>query len=173
MKNLELKAFYPDLQVASRIAISIGAHKEWQHTQTDTYFKVATGKLKMRQVAGHPAELIFYNRADSKDSKISDYDIFYTNEAVRLREILAKVLPIELTVVKNRTLFLWQNVRIHLDRVEELGNFIEFEAVLGSDESEEQAREKLEYLKEKFAIQPDSLIAHGYYELLYNKHNSV
>lgn len=173
MKNLELKAFYPDLQVASRIASLIGAHKEWQHTQTDTYFKVPFGKLKMRQVAGQPAELIFYNRADSKDSKISDYDIFCTNEGERLKEILAKVLPVELTVVKNRTLFLWQNVRIHLDRVEELGTFIEFEAVLGSDEKEENARQKLEYLKEMFAIQPDSLIAQGYFDLLHNKHNSL
>jgi len=34
-------------------------------------------------------------------------------------------------VSKRREIYLWHNVRIHLDAVTGLGSFVEFEAVLG------------------------------------------
>lgn len=62
-------------------------------------------------------------------------------------------------------LFLWEEVRIHLDEVEGLGNFIEFEAVVsdGSDLSREKAH--VATMRQAFAIDDSSVIGGSYCDL--------
>jgi len=166
LQNLEIKAVYPNLEYAAAQAIAIGAHLEWECEQQDTYFKVAQGKLKLRQVSGHPAELIHYQRSTTSEVKTSDYLIYRTSDPDMLGRILESFLHSDTVVKKNRTLYLWHNVRIHLDRVEGLGNFIEFEAVITDNADHILSRERLEYLITIFAIDPDALQTVGYYELI-------
>jgi adenylate cyclase, class 2 len=99
---------------------------------------------------------------------LSDYHIFYTNAADDLLAVLSQSLGIDVRIIKKRTLFLWKNVRIHLDCVEGLGDFIEFEAVLNSDYHQQQAQEDLAFLKNLFTIVEKDLIGSGYYELVKN-----
>ena len=47
-----------------------------------------------------------------------------------LAEALDAALGTVVVVSKRRRLFLWEGVRIHLDEVDGLGSFVEFEAVL-------------------------------------------
>ena len=47
-------------------------------------------------------------------------------------------------VRKRREIYLWQNVRIHLDDVEGLGQFLEFEAVLSPEIDEAAGRRQLQ-----------------------------
>jgi adenylate cyclase, class 2 len=63
------------------------------------------------------------------------------DQVAELRAALSSALGIKVVVAKKRSLFLWNEVRIHLDEVKGLGNFIEFEAVAGygSDLSREKA----------------------------------
>ncbi len=165
MKNLEIKAFFPDLKKAENITLAIGAKKIWEHVQRDTYFKVNKGKLKLRQVDGEPAELIFYDRPPIKDSKISSYSIYRTVKADELSAVLAKFLDIDLVVLKTRILYLWQNVRIHLDRVNNLGTFIEFEAALDGEKNVKASQDRMQFLINSFSIKQNDLLSKGYYEL--------
>ncbi len=75
-------------------------------------------------------------------------------------------LGVKVVVEKKRQLFLWRGVRIHLDLVETLGNFIEFEAIVsaGSDLSREQR--KVEALREEFGLADADLVASSYGDLI-------
>ena len=86
-------------------------------------------------------------------------------EPTGLREALASVLGVEVVVSKARRLFVFEGVRIHLDRVEGLGDFIEFEGVAtdGTDPGDFVAL--LTTLRTHFAIAEDDLVPHGYSDL--------
>ncbi len=166
MENLELKAHYPDLQEAHHRAIQLGAIRQWCVSQTDTYFLLSDGKMKLRQVQGLSAELITYQRPQHQDAKRSAYQIYRTSEPQALIKTLSMLFPIDIIVQKTRTLYLWNTVRIHLDSVHDLGNFIEFEAVIGAPAHYEQAQTCLQELQHAFAIPGSALCASGYYELM-------
>ena len=69
-------------------------------------------------------------------------------------------------VSKRRRLFLWEGVRIHLDEVDGLGSFVEFEAVLPDAGDAETARGKVARLRAELGIEDDALISAGYADLL-------
>jgi len=154
------------LDKAYQIALSIGATKEGLYNQVDTYFAVPEGKLKLRQFEEKKGELIAYNRPSRHEAKLSEYHLFHVNQPLQLIHVLKQVLPIEVIVRKERTVLIWENVRIHLDRVEGLGNFIEFEAVLRDGEEENLSRQRVSFLQGKFHITKESLVPVGYYELI-------
>ncbi len=165
MKNLELKARYSDFGFAAQILASLGIEKVWTHRQIDSYFEINDGKLKLRQVDGKPAELIYYKRSSGKGPKISDYSLFRTDFDDDLRHILNAALQVELIVDKIRTLYLWRNVRIHFDKVVGLGEFIEFEAVLSKNAGLAESEKRIAFLRQKLRIDDKNLIDQGYYEL--------
>jgi len=167
MKNLELKAIYPsaDFKTLTPLIKDLGAEKKWTRTQTDTYFTIPTGKLKLREVQDVPAELIAYHRP-SKAVKTSDYKIYQTLKPADLKSVLSHVFPIDLVIKKQRTLYLWKNLRIHLDQVDQLGHFIEFEAVLSEQDTANQSHVRLDLLLQKLSIQQEHIVNVGYYELL-------
>jgi len=118
MTNIELKASYPDLVRAESLAKQLDAKFQWRKRQVDTYFHVAHGRLKLREEEGEAAELISYFRADRAGSRESNYQRLSLPVSEPLRQMLADTLGVWLEVIKTRTLFLYQNVRIHLDEVE-------------------------------------------------------
>jgi adenylate cyclase class 2 len=166
VKNLEIKARCKDVLRAHCDASSLGIEKQWTVTQKDTYFQVLKGKLKLREVDGFPAELIAYSRTHDNKSKISQYEVFRTDRPQEISAILSRVLPVELIVEKERSLYLWESVRIHIDIVKRLGAFIEFEAPINKRADQQAARPKLDHLIQTFNIQDQDLVAVGYYELL-------
>jgi homotetrameric cytidine deaminase len=84
-----------------------------------------------------------------------------------LLEALDAALGSTVVVSKRRRLFIWENVRIHLDDVEGLGAFVELEAVLGPGEGElAVAHEKVARLRSELAISDDALVSAGYSDLL-------
>ena len=145
MKNIEIKSPLGNRPEAEKKLTAIGARLEWTREQVDTFFRVPSGWLKLREVKGCPAELISYRRS-VKDSgpRESEYNIFRLQAATELKLVLEKSLGTLGRVEKQRALWLWRNTRVHLDRVEHLGDFLELETVLsgigpaeGTAESEE------------------------------------
>ena len=102
-----------------------------QH-QIDTYFHCRHGRLKLRQIDGLRAELVWYARPDEEGPKPSDYQLVPLQNPETLKAALAAALGVRAVVEKRREIFLYHSVRIHLDDVVGLGHFIEFEAVLGA-----------------------------------------
>ena len=166
MQNLELKAHCHDISLACCLAEKKGGVRQWSRLQIDTYFKVDHGKLKIRQVGNRHAELIAYNRPSTAAAKISHYDIYEIADPEHFKNLLSLALEQTVVVKKQRDLYLWKNVRIHIDKVENLGNFFEFEAVIDSENNKIASQERIDELILHFGIQQNDMINVGYYELL-------
>jgi len=145
MKNIEIKSPLGNRPEAEKKLAAIGGRLEWTREQVDTFFRVPSGWLKLREVEGCPAELISYRRSvEDSGPRESEYHIFRLQEATELKLVLEQSLGTLGRVEKQRALWLWRNTRVHLDRVEHLGDFLELETVLsgidpaeGTAESEE------------------------------------
>jgi homotetrameric cytidine deaminase len=167
--NVELKARDSDPEMTAARCLAVGASDQGLLSQRDTYFVSRRGRLKLREQGGQHSELIAYRRPDGLQPTESTYvpAPVWTPDA--LTEALDAALGTAVVVAKRRRLFLWEGVRIHLDEVENLGSFVEFEAVLepGSDEGAiTAAREKLTRLRAALQIDDDALVSVGYADLL-------
>ncbi|HUI24640.1 MAG TPA: class IV adenylate cyclase [Candidatus Kryptonia bacterium] len=168
-RNIELKARCDDLLVATRVAERIGAVLHSVERQHDTYFHVAYGRLKLRRrwVDGceAPSELIWYRRPDASQPRASDYSLLATDRGEQLCAQLAGALGIVTQVIKLRTVYLHHHVRIHLDAVDGLGSFLEFEAIVDEHCDDAEALAKLQRLRAAFAIASDQIVSGSYADL--------
>jgi predicted adenylyl cyclase CyaB len=165
-RNLELKAHDPDPPATLRAARSLGARDEGTLEQRDTYFPVAHGRLKLREQTPGDAHLIQYARADAPQERQSAYRIVPIPEPAELTATLGAALGIDAVVTKRRRLLMWQQVRIHLDDVEELGAFVELEAVLADHEELADAQPRIDRLRETLGITDERLEPRGYAQQL-------
>ena len=78
--------------------------------------------MKLRAFADGHGELIFYRRADDTGPKESFYVISPTASPDTLRETLLLAYGVIGRVRKQRCVYMAGRTRIHLDRVEGLGN---------------------------------------------------
>jgi homotetrameric cytidine deaminase len=170
MRNVELKARDPDPARSLERALELGAEDKGEITQRDTYFAGARGRLKLREqeTGGSPLwdELIEYSRDDSTDARTSTYRRVPVADVAALHEALDAAYGTLGTVTKRRRLLLWEGVRIHLDEVEGLGSYLEFEAVAeqGSDLTAEH--EKIERLRSELGVRDANLVATSYLDLI-------
>jgi len=164
VQNIEIKAPVADVAALTARIEALGARREWTHRQRDVFFRVPTGYLKLRSVEGHPGELIAYVRAAGTGPRPSDYDIARVDDPATLERVLAQSLGLRGTVAKTRTLFLWRHTRIHLDRVEGLGDFMELETVVEGI-SEEAARAEAAAAIEALALDPAAFLDRPYLEM--------
>jgi predicted adenylyl cyclase CyaB len=165
-RNLELKARCPDLNRARAAVVQLGAPPAGQEIQTDTFFPVRKGRLKLREIDGQPAVLIWYDRPDQTGARLSNYHLVPIADAELLKTTLTAALGVIGQVHKQRDIYLWHNVRIHLDEVEGLGSFVEFEAVLGPEDDLQTAHERLTDLSARLGIAPADRLSHAYADLL-------
>lgn len=164
MQNVEFKAELRDPALARTICGSIGADSIGTFQQTDTYFRVPDAKLKKRETPGAPTEYIFYNRPNRTRPKLSSYTLY--TEAQAIERFGASPLPVWVVVKKSRALHMYQGVRIHLDEVEGLGHFIEFEAIVTTAHNLADCHNMVDELRRAFSPAMGEPIACGYAELL-------
>jgi adenylate cyclase, class 2 len=164
-RNLELKARdrYPPRSLEA--CLELGAEDGGTLTQRDTYFGVPRGRLKLREEPGR-ATLIAYERPDLAGNKESRYRLVEIPDPAGLRAALESALGVAVVVAKSRRLFLHENVRIHLDRVEGLGDFIEFEAVATEGEDPSRHEGLLDELRAHLGIRDEDLVRESYSDLL-------
>lgn len=164
MHNVEFKAELRDFHLAESICRALGAAEVGILEQTDTYYRVGAGRLKKREQPGEPPEFIYYDRPDRLIPKLSHFRIYSANEA---RERFGdSPLPHWLTVRKHRSLFLLGNVRIHLDRVDQLGTFLEFEAMVSPSCNVSRCHKAIAELRVRFGPALGEAISCGYSDLL-------
>ena len=165
-RNLEIKAIDPDPAATLRAALELGAQDEGRLHQRDTYFHAVQGRLKLREAPPEPAKLISYARAELAGPKVSLYRVVQVADHAALGEALSESLGVQVVVEKARRRLRWRNVRIHLDHVEGLGDFVELEAVAASPGGLEVERDRVEDLRATLRIADERLVAHGYADLL-------
>ncbi len=168
-RNIELKARCADLAAARSAAVDLGATPADRMVQTDTYFRAAAGRLKLREIArdaGAAAELIAYARPDATAARASEYRVVPVPDAPALAAALAETVGLRGVVRKRREVLLWRNVRIHLDAVASLGTFVEFEAVVSADVGDAASRENLETAAAALGIGPADAVGGSYIDLM-------
>jgi predicted adenylyl cyclase CyaB len=164
-RNVELKARDRDPARSVAVCETLGADDGGELIQRDTYFSVTTGRLKLREETNNSSHLISYVRADDFEERLSRYRIIEIEDAEALKAALSERLGTRVVVSKRRRLFLWRDVRIHLDRVDGLGAFLEFEAVAPEDSDLANEWEKVRHLREAFGIEAQDLIDCSYSDL--------
>ncbi len=165
-RNIELKARLLDPVAAQQIATRLCGGRFETQRQTDTYFQCPTGRLKLREIDGRGAQLVWYRRPDQLSAKGSDYLLVPVAEPAQLRAALSAALGVRGVVRKTRRICLFQNVRVHLDAVEGLGDFLEFEAVLDGGVGDEAGHAQVEQLRREFGINETELLAGSYGDTL-------
>jgi adenylate cyclase, class 2 len=164
--NLELKARCADLASARQRVLQFDVHQVGIEVQTDTYFHVPHGRLKLREIEGQLAVLIAYDRPNRTEIRASHYHLVPIPDAMTMKAALEATLGIRGEVRKRREIFLYHNVRIHLDEVAGLGTFIEFEAVQTDATTPEQSQQYLTELSRILSVQPADCVAESYSDLL-------
>lgn len=169
MVNLELKALYSNLAKAEKIARELQATFIGKDQQKDTYFSVKKGLLKLRETQMGRDHLVWYNRPANKQARKSEYYIYEVNDTAQILRILTESMGVRIVVRKVRNVYLYENVRIHLDKVRALGNFIEFEAEITDGKIRPRDKERIDSLINKFEIKTRDLVSQSYSTLLMKK----
>ena len=165
-RNIEIKAHVADMDALAARAAAIADSGPVDIPQDDTFFRCDNGRLKLRTYADGSGELIFYRRADQGGPKESFYVPAPTAAPDALREALTLANGQAGRVVKHRTVFLVGRTRVHLDRVEGLGDFMELEVVLAEDEPPEAGVHEAHELMARLQIPADCLVEGAYHDLL-------
>ncbi len=166
MENIEIKARYDDFARARSVVARLGGRLVQKVKQRDVYFHVPRGRMKWRTGETPGGELIFYERPDATRPRSSRYQIYLSSAPEQLEPMLRAALGVRVVVEKTREVYLIDNVRVHLDVVQGLGTFVEFEAVMSPERDAEAEREKLENWMQEFGIAPAQLVAQSYADLL-------
>jgi len=164
-RNVEIKARLADLEAARRLVERIADGPGEAVDQTDTFFRVPAGRLKLRERSGAGAELIYYRRPDRAGPKESEYETAVPDPG-RLRELLAAALGVAGRVIKRRVVYRAGRTRIHLDRVRDLGDFLELEVELAPGESAAAGVREARRLMGLLDVGDDALEAGAYVDLL-------
>jgi len=165
LKNIEIKARLNDYKNTQALIETICPNPESIEQQIDTFFVTQKGRLKLRETANTSA-LIYYDRVDSVEPSPSDIAISFTDDPATLKDVLSKSLGIRRKVTKERTLYLYSQTRIHLDKVDNLGNFLELEVVLNDNQSENDGKLIAQDIMNKLKINESDLIDKAYVDLL-------
>jgi adenylate cyclase class IV len=165
-RNVEVKARIGSVEALLPSARALADGPEEFFEQDDTFFACAHGRLKLRDFGDGSGELIHYERANTEGPKLSDYVRAPTTDPAALREALTRAHGVIGRVRKTRWLLMAGKTRIHLDRVEGLGDFIELEVVLRSEQSVTDGEAIAEALMDQLGIARDQRVAGAYLDLL-------
>ena len=163
--NVEIKARYQRTEETDRVIRSLGAQFQGVNHQIDIYFEVPNGRLKLRQQEIGPDYLVFYDRDDRTVPKESRYLLAPVENVKDVLDVLGASLGIRTEVRKKREFWLWRNVRIFFDEVEQLGSFLELESVCENGITIDKARRQVSLLVHLFGIQEEDLVAVSYSDL--------
>ena len=134
--------------------------------QIDTYFKSPVGRLKLRE-GNIENTLIHYNRPNQAGPKNSQVTYQKLGPNTNLKEVLSAAMGVLAIVDKKREIYFVENVKFHIDEVQQLGAFVEIEAIdeqgtLGIDKLQTQC----EYFMELFELATKDLIKVSYSDLI-------
>jgi adenylate cyclase, class 2 len=167
--NVEIKARYTNSDFMRRYLLDNAADFKGTDNQTDTYFNVPNGRLKLRQ-GNIENNLIYYERNNQAGPKSSHFDLVAVPDADKLKEVLSKSIGIKVVVEKKREIYFIGNVKFHIDEVPGLGNFAEIEASNKYvDLPLEKLQQQCDFYLRKLQIKEEDLISVSYSDMLIEK----
>lgn len=164
--NIEIKARCSDPTSIRTYLLTHEADFKGIDEQTDTYFHVNHGRLKLRE-GNIENNLIFYERDNQAGPKTSQFHLIKIQDAKGLKEVLAKSMGVKVIVQKKREIYYIANVKFHIDEVPGLGSFIEIEAGnIQADLSKEELKEQCDKYMRTFRIADKDLVDVSYSDML-------
>tara|TARA_B100001971_G_C18267964_1_gene595979 strand:- start:32957 stop:33490 length:534 start_codon:yes stop_codon:yes gene_type:complete len=177
MQNIEIKAKYEDHTKLKLLTNNLGCEYVGLLHQVDTYYATKSGRLKLREFINEKdraAELIPYAKDYSTGPMKSMYSVLKSTEPENLKTILDNILGVIAIVDKKREVYLYENIRIHIDLVKDLGAFMELEAVY--EENGPNAREKevqkVNKLMNLLQVPKENLLDKSYVDYLLSNENT-
>ncbi|HJV19722.1 MAG TPA: class IV adenylate cyclase [Sediminibacterium sp.] len=168
VKNFEFKAKVDSLEPYETKLLTLHPMYHGLDHQTDTYFNVPKGRLKLREGNIENA-LINYDRADVAGSKQSDVILYKHLPDPALKKIMVHQLGIKAIVDKKRKIYFIKNVKFHFDSVENLGTFIEVEAIDHNGTfTTEELQQQCNHYFQFFELTQNQVIDRSYSDLLIN-----
>lgn len=168
--NVEIKARTTDSGPIRNYLISHGAELRGTDQQTDTYFNVPAGRLKLRE-GNIENNLIFYERPDQAGPKQSVFQLVHVPDAPGLKKALAAANGIKVVVKKIREIYYIRNVKFHIDEVPGLGSFVEIEAgnITAPELDARELKVQCDLYLAAFGIEEKDLVEVSYSDLLMAK----
>jgi adenylate cyclase, class 2 len=169
--NVEIKARCAEPDFIRNYLIGKKAEYKGTDEQTDTYFRISPGRLKLRE-GNIENNLIYYQRPDQAGPKNSNFYLAPVNDASALKEVLTAALGLKMIVSKRREIYYIENVKFHIDEVPGLGSFVEIEAGnIRADLSQEELLQQCKYYMKEFGIRSEDLLQHSYCDMLLENKN--
>lgn len=164
--NIEFKARVADRGQYEKMLLDLNPEFRGEDRQTDIYFVVPQGRLKLREGNIENA-LIYYERNETSGVRESDVILHKHEHCEALKKILNKLHQVKTVVKKNRRIYFIGNVKFHFDRIEGHGDFVEVEAIdeTGSADKDDLRRQCLRYLS-YFGIGEGDLVHCSYSDML-------
>lgn len=169
--NIEIKAKCSNLSAIRDILKSGNAEFKGVDHQTDSYFNVTSGRMKLREGSIENA-LIHYHREDKADAKESDVLLYKSSKNGLLKDLLTRALGILVTINKEREIYFIENVKFHLDKVDGLGKFIEIEAIGDEGADKDNLMKQCKFYLNLFNIANEDLVPFSYSDMLLAKTSS-
>jgi predicted adenylyl cyclase CyaB len=170
--NFEFKAKTDNIKQLESKLLQLHPKFIGEDHQIDTYFNVPKGRLKLRE-GNIENSLIYYERKNTTGAKQSDIILYEHNFDKNLKEVLIRVHGIKAVVDKLRKIYFVDNVKFHFDKVKDLGEFVEVEAI-DKDESIglKKLQEQCDYYASFFEIKPTDYIAISYSDMILENQQS-
>lgn len=166
IKNFEFKAKINEIEKYESKLLTLNPKFQGLYHQIDTYFNVQFGRLKLREGNIENA-LINYDRENVSGSKESQIILYKHEPNIALKEILTKQLGVKIVVDKKRKIYFIDNVKFHFDIVENLGTFMEVEAIDNKEEfTVEELKEQCDKYFNFFELTQNNLIDKSYSDLI-------
>lgn len=165
--NIEIKAKTNDPEFIRSYLRNSRAEFKGIDLQTDTYFNVPSGRLKLRE-GNIENNLIYYERKNTAGAKESSFELVKVPDAKTLKDVLTRSIGVKIVVKKKREIYFIKNVKFHIDEVESLGNFAEIEASdLYADVSKEELQKQCDFYSGELNIKEQDLVSVSYSDMLF------
>lgn len=167
--NFEFKAATNNLELLEKKLLELNPIFIGEDNQLDTYFNVSKGRLKLREGTIENS-LIYYERQNVAGAKQSDVILYKHLPDISLKAILVEVHGIKVVVKKIRRIYFIGNVKFHFDKINELGTFVEVEAIDSTgDLGIKSLKKQCKKYADLFEIKNPDYISLSYSDLILNK----
>ncbi len=167
--NMEIKAKYAHFGRIKNVLKKQKADFKGLDHQIDTYFRTNSGRLKLREGNIENA-LIYYERENNQGPKQSNVLLYNHDPGSSLKKLLSSSLGVLAVVDKKREIYSIGNVKFHLDKVRDLGSFVEIEAIDAfGNMGKERLQQQCQFYVNLFKVREEDLVSCSYSDLLLHK----
>jgi len=165
-KNSEIKAKINRPDEIKKILESLSADYKGCDLQTDTYFNIKNGRLKIRE-GEIENSLIHYDRKNTTDPTLSNISYTKVPKKNDIKDVLRSALGVLVEVKKARHIYFIDHVKFHIDHIQGLGDFIEIEVIDRENEYSEKMMHKLcKHYMLLLKVEESDLLTHSYSDML-------